>query len=71
MKQLIALYNAWSGIAPTHIETLPGAGSNRVYYRFFDSAGNTVIGVVGTSREENHAFVYLTRHFKKHDLPVP
>ncbi len=71
MKQLIALYNAWSGIAPTHIETLPGAGSNRVYYRFFDSAGNTVIGVVGTSREENHAFIYLTRHFKKHDLPVP
>jgi len=27
--------------------------------------------VIGTSRDENHAFVYLCRHFTKRQLPVP
>jgi aminoglycoside/choline kinase family phosphotransferase len=37
----------------------------------FDDDGHSVIGVVGTSRDEDHAFVYLTRHFTKRQLPVP
>lgn len=53
------------------MEQLPGAGSNRIYYRFFANDGNSVIGVVGTSREENRAFIYLSRHFEKRKLPVP
>jgi aminoglycoside/choline kinase family phosphotransferase len=42
-----------------------------VYYRLTDAAGQSVIGVIGTSRDENHAFVYLCRHFTKRQLPVP
>lgn len=64
MKQLVDLYKKWAGHEPDHVEKLPGAGSNRAYYRLTDSEGSTVIGVVGTSREENHAFIYLCRHFR-------
>lgn len=71
MKQLVDLYKKWAGHEPDHVEKLPGAGSNRAYYRLIDSEGSTVIGVVGTSREENHAFVYLCRHFQECHLPVP
>lgn len=71
MKQLIDLYREWSGAEPALCEQLPVAGSNRVYYRLTDAAGQSVIGVIGTSRDENHAFVYLCRHFTKRQLPVP
>jgi aminoglycoside/choline kinase family phosphotransferase len=33
--------------------------------------GSTVVGCIGTSRDENHAFVTLARHFEKRHLPVP
>ena len=71
MKQLIALYKKWSGAEPLSVETLPGAGSNRSYYRLVGSDGHSVVGVVGTSRDENHAFIYLSHHFAKRRLPVP
>ncbi len=70
-KDLINLYAKWNGNEPTTIEKIQGAGSNREYYRLFDKCGNTVIGVVGTSRDENHAFIYLARHFELRQLPVP
>lgn len=50
---------------------MKGAGSNRAYYRLMDKAGRSVVGVVGTSREENHAFIYLAQHFAQRQLPVP
>lgn len=71
MEKLIALYEQWRGEQPAKIDQLPGAGSNRAYYRFTDKQGKTTIGVVGTSRDENHAFVYLSRHFATRQLPVP
>ena len=42
-----------------------------MYYRFIDAEGKSVVGVIGTSQEENHAFIYLARHFQKRQLPVP
>lgn len=33
--------------------------SNREYYRMVGADEKTVIGVVGTSRDEDHAFIYL------------
>ena len=71
MKQLLELYRGWSGHEPLNTEKLPGAGSNRTYYRLTDNDGRSVIGCVGTSRDENHAFVYLAKHFAKLQLPVP
>ncbi|MCR5678883.1 MAG: phosphotransferase [Prevotella sp.] len=71
MKQLIDLYREWKGTPPAHVEKMDGAGSNRAYYRLTDGDGHSVVGCVGTSRDENHAFVYLARHFAKRQLPVP
>ena len=71
MQQLQQLYTQYAGCAPAQTVALQGAGSNRRYYRLFDNEGHTVIGVVGTSLDENHAFLYLARHFKQRQLPVP
>ena len=71
MEKLTELYNKWHGSMPESAERLAGAGSNRQYYRFTAEDGTTVIGVVGTSRDENHAFVYLAQHFEQRQLPVP
>ena len=71
MEKLIELYKRWSGTEPAAIAKLPGAGSNREYYRLNAADGSSVIGCIGTSRDENHAFVYLARHFIRRQLPVP
>lgn len=71
MKKLTQLYIQWAGEKPVYVEQIPGAGSNRQYYRFTSSAGQSVVGVIGTSRDENHAFVYLAEHFNHRKLPVP
>lgn len=71
MEKLSALYEQWSGTKAISIDRLPQAGSNRSYYRFTDANGRSVVGVIGTSREECHAFLYLTRHFASLQLPVP
>lgn len=71
MEKLTALYVQYKGEKPATIEKMPGAGSNRQYYRFIGDDGESVIGVVGTSRDENHAFIYLDRHFMLRQLPVP
>ena len=59
------------GAPPKTVEPITGSGSNRRYVRFTSSAGKSVIGVIGTSLEENHAFCYLSDHFCKQGLPVP
>ena len=71
MEQLTKLYKDWSGQEPAHVEKIAGAGSNRQYYRLTGADGRTVIGVIGTSRDEDHAFVTICRHFNERHLPVP
>lgn len=51
------------------IEELPSSGSNRRYFRLTGTP--TLIGVSGTSLEENQAFLYMADHFRKKGLPVP
>lgn len=48
---------------------MPGAGSNRKYFRL--KGKESLIGVYGTSTEENRAFIYMARHFSQKGLPVP
>ena len=64
---LTQLYKSISGgKEPSNIEKLPGAGSNRQYYRVGE-----YIGVIGTSAEENKSFCELSRLFSEAHLPVP
>ena len=71
MDRLRELYRGWCGVWPAQEKVLAGEGSNRVYYRFSDDCGRTVVGVVGTSSDENRAFVSIARHLRKKGLHVP
>lgn len=71
MKKLQELYKAFKHQEPSDIKEIAGGGSNRQYYRIKAEDGSSVIGVVGTSRDENHAFIYLAKHFTLRQLPVP
>ena len=54
----------------TDIQQLSASGSNRIYYRLFTN-DTSYIGVKGTSREENKAFIYMSDYFYKKGLNVP
>lgn len=63
------LYKKRYGKKPSRVELLTPAGSNRRYFRLHGDV--TVVGVSGTSIEENKAFLYLDNHFHQKGLPVP
>ena len=71
MQKLLELYRQWSKAEPAGTELLPGAGSNRQYVRLTAADGTSVVGCIGTSRDEDHAFIHLSRHFCRRQLPVP
>ena len=70
MEILASLFQQYSGALPSQVEELPASGSHRRYYRLFGE-GTSLIGVVGTSLEENRAFITLSRHFRSKGLHVP
>lgn len=70
MERIHLLYKGLTGFEPERIEPLSAAGSNRQYFRVWKGE-KTVIAVIGTSREENHAFITLSRAFVEAHLPVP
>ena len=68
-KNLLQLYAEYTGQEADSITELPSSGSNRRYFRLLGNP--TLIGVSGTSVEENRAFLYMAQHFKKKGFPVP
>lgn len=51
---------------------LTASGSNRRYYRIeSEDKSASLIGVQGTSRDENHAFLYMAEQFMQKGLNVP
>ena len=71
MVQIIKnLYKEWAGTDPLSTVRLTGDGSNRVYYRLSSDKGS-VIGAVGTSADENRAFVALAGAFEKSGVAAP
>lgn len=68
--ELNTLFISYTGETPEDVTELPSSGSNRRYFRLKSRHFN-LIGVSGTSPEENRAFIYMARHFKAKGLPVP
>ena len=68
-ENLQKLYQQHTGVAAEEIIEMPASGSNRRYFRLLGV--QSLIGVYGTSVEENEAFLYMAEHFKKKNLPVP
>ena len=69
MERLKKLYEQYVGYEPADCKLMDKAGSNRQYYRL--TGAKTVVGVIGESREENDAFIYMARHFREQGLSVP
>ncbi|MDH6311906.1 aminoglycoside/choline kinase family phosphotransferase [Parabacteroides sp. PFB2-10] len=67
--ELSRLYNQYTGHPVTDLIELPSSGSNRRYFRITGSI--PVIGVSGTTPEENNAFLSMATHFREKGLPVP
>ncbi len=70
-ERIVSLYQSIFGKQPLAVNRLPGAGSNRIYYRITEDDASTLIGVYGTSAEENRAFYNLALLFAARHLPVP
>lgn len=68
-EELQKLYRAYTGVPAKNITELPSAGSNRRYFRL--TGAQKLVGVYGTSVDENKAFLYMAEHFRKNGLPVP
>ena len=73
MDKLRQLYQDFFGFEPKKIEPLALSGSNRKYFRIFssDNSIDNMIGVVGTSVEENRSFINLAQAFRSCHLNVP
>lgn len=68
-EQIKNLYRTYTGHEAAEVTELPSSGSNRRYFRLHGP--QTLIGVSGTSIEENRAFIYMADHFRQKGLPVP
>ena len=67
---LKGLFADYTGAAPVSVVKLTGDGSNRAYYRMATDTV-TLIGAVGTSVEENRAFIAIARAFEEAGADAP
>ena len=63
------LYKDWKGGGHKQLDVLPQSGSERRYFRLYDT-NESVIGTYGANTKENEVFIYFSNHFRKKDLPV-
>ena len=69
---LSELFTIATGKSAGEQVALTASGSNRRYYRIYsDDRSVSLIGVEGTSHDENHAFLTMAAHFAKQGLNVP
>ena len=67
---LSSLYGKRFGRVPESVTKIPGAGSDRSYFRLAGN-GNSAVGVVGISRAENMNFIRLSNFLRVNNICVP
>ena len=67
---LNGLFADYAGAVPQSVQKLTGDGSNRAYYRM-TVEGLSLIGAVGTSVEENRAFIAIARALEECGIDAP
>ena len=70
MERLHELFENKYGTKPDSATLLTGSASPRMYFRLV-SGSHSCMGVIGTDKEENLAFVQLAEHFKSQGINVP
>jgi len=70
MNELETLFEQQTNEKLLKKEELSASGSNRRYFRL-ESINTSLIGVEGTSLEENKAFIEMAKHFYNQGLAVP
>jgi len=69
-KNLLNLFESWSGEQTSTIKPLPAHGSTREYFRLSGSS-HKAIGAFNEDTSENIAFLTFSRKFLNAGLPVP
>jgi len=70
MDRLYRLFEDKFRSRPFSVIPIAGSASPRNYYRMTGETGKCV-GVIGTDRKENMAFLALAVHFRSKNIPVP
>src|ERR1017187_5494005 len=72
MDVLKRLFEQNYQVPAEHVKPLQGqlGGSGRAIIRL-SGGGSSAIGILYPVREENVAFLEFSRHFRRHELPVP
>ena len=70
MNELETLFKQHTNEKLVSITELSASGSNRRYFRL-EGEKTSLIGVEGTSIDENKAFIQMAKHFYTNGLPVP
>jgi len=70
VEAIKCLFQSFNHKLPQRVEKLQQSGSDRVYYRIYSNA-ETFIATYNRNVKESDTFIYFTRHFGSHGLPVP
>lgn len=71
MENRIAdLFTEYTGCRPDECIRLTPSGSRRSYFRV-TSGNRSLIGVIGTDKDENNAFITISSHFMSKGINVP
>jgi aminoglycoside/choline kinase family phosphotransferase len=67
---LSSLFARWAGAPAERVAALPGAGSNRQYYRL-SGGGKRAVGTFGSDPRENRAFLALAACLRSNGVAAP